>query len=88
MLSFVRILTVGNYLSSRQAHRRSISWSGDLVHMGTSDPVFLSKSKIIFASFNFFWKKYLNVANYLSYKLAKIHIQIPFILSYTKITNV
>jgi hypothetical protein len=62
--------------------------SEDLVHMGTSDPAFKKILKIIFLSFKKSENKYLDIANYLSHKRAKDHVQMFCILVYTKKTNV
>jgi hypothetical protein len=65
-----------------------LSMSEDLVHMGTSDPVFKKYPKIIFLSVKKSENKNLDVVNYLSHGREKNHVQILCILGYTKKTNV
>jgi hypothetical protein len=57
------------------------------MHMGISDLAFFKEVKNHNFMFQKIVKKYLDVANYLSYKRAKIHIQILCIFGYTKIPN-
>jgi hypothetical protein len=60
---------------------------GDLVHMGTSDPLFY-KIENYNSVYQKNWNKNYVVANYLFHQRAKNQVQMFCSLGYTKMTNV